>query len=117
MTILSVSVYAEANKTVDQKFPDIVNIDVRKTGNAYSFAVTISSPYDTPERYADGFRVLDAQGQELGLRVLWHDHASEQPFTRSLTGVDIPNGTTVVFVEARDKTYGWSGSLQEVSLP
>ena len=36
--------------------------------------------------YADGWRVLDMDGNELGMRVLHHPHVDEQPFTRSLSG-------------------------------
>ncbi len=116
--LFSVQLLADTStETADQKYPTILDISVKYSGSTYSFTVTISSTYDTPERYADGFRVLDAEGQELGLRVLWHDHASEQPFSRSLTDVKIPNGVKVVFVEARDKSYGWSGLLEEVMLP
>ena len=38
------------------------------------------------ERYADGWRVLDEAGEVLGEMELGHDHASEQPFTRTQTG-------------------------------
>lgn len=103
--------------TLETKFPTILDVSVKSTGSTFSFTVTISSPYDTHERYADGFRVLDTEGNEMGLRVLWHDHANEQPFSRSLTGVKIPSDITSVFIEARDKTYGWSGVLEEVTLP
>jgi hypothetical protein len=100
-----------------QKFPEVVKVVITERNGSYRFDVTLSSPYDTPERYADAFRVLDADGKELGIRVLLHDHAYEQPFTRSLTGVNVPQNTAAVFIEGRDKTYGWSGVLTEVEMP
>jgi len=59
--------------------------------------------------------VLDGDGRELGIRVLGHDHASEQPFTRSQT-VRIPDEITTVFVEGRDQANGWSGQRFEMTL-
>lgn len=82
----------------------------------WRFDVTLSSPYDTPDRYADAWRVLDEADNELGIRVLAHDHASEQPFTRSLDGIAIPSTASTVFVEGRDQDNGWSGQRFEVLL-
>lgn len=57
---------------------------------AYAIAVTLSSPYDTPDRYAHGWRVLASDGTELGEHTLAHDHAGEQPCTRTQSGLEIP---------------------------
>ena len=47
-----------------QKFPDVVGAKVRARGNkTFDFDVTISSPYDTPQGYADAFRVMNADGK------------------------------------------------------
>lgn len=78
-------------------------------GSSWRFSVTLSSPYDTPERYADAWRVLGPDDTELGIRVLGHDHANEQPFTRSQSGIVIPDDVAVVYVEGRDQANGWSG--------
>lgn len=101
-----------------ERFPTVVDVTATPTGTGdagWRFDVTLSSPYDTPERYADAWRVLDADGNELGIRVLTHDHADEQPFTRSTT-IDIPPGVERVFVEGRDQANGWSGERFEVTL-
>jgi len=67
------------------------------------------------EHSADAWRVLDGNGNELGIRILGHDHASEQPFSRSGT-IEIPTGTYKVNVEGRDQANGWSGQRFEVEL-
>ncbi len=79
--------------------------------------MTISSPYDTPQRYADAFRAMDKDGRVFGERVLLHDHADEQPFTRDLYGVTIPPGVREVIIQVRDKKFGYGGKLVEVALP
>ena len=68
------------------------------------------------EHYADAWRVVDVAGKELGMRTLFHPHVSEQPFTRSLSGVRIAGPTTVVIVEAHDKVHGWSADRVQVRL-
>ena len=61
--------------------------------------------------------MLTVDGQVLGTRVLTHDHATEQPFTRALNNVEIPAGTETVLIEARDLINGWSDDQIEFELP
>lgn len=101
-----------------QKYPDVVSATVQPRGSdTFDFNVTVSSPYDTPARYADAFRVLGRDGAVFGERKLLHDHAGEQPFTRDLYGVKIPPGIRVVVIQARDQRYGYGGKTVEVVLP
>jgi hypothetical protein len=101
-----------------QKFPDVVAAKVQpRAADTFDFDVTVSSPYDTPTRYADAFRVLGKNGVVFGERKLLHDHAGEQPFTRDLYGVKIPPGIRAVVIQARDQKYGYGGKIIEVVLP
>ena len=101
-----------------QRFPDVVAVEVERTGDQLlRFDVTVSSPYDSPGRYADAWRVVGPDGTVFGIRQLAHDHAGEQPFTRSLDAVTIPAAVTTVSVEARDLANGWGGDTVEVTLP
>jgi len=101
-----------------RKFPDVVAAKAHaRGGDVFDFDVTVSSPYDTPRRYADGFRVSGRDGTVFGERKLWHDHAGEQPFTRDLYGVRIPHGIGVVVIQARDQRHGYGGRTVEVALP
>lgn len=99
-----------------EQFPDVVEVAVSSDGGSYTFDVTMSSPYDSPERYADGMRVRSADGEVYGERELLHDHASEQPFTRSIDDVEIPDDVDEVVVEGRDQQSGWGGETQTVSV-
>ena len=100
----------------EQAFPDIVDVAVTPEDDTFRFDVTVSSPYDTPERYADAWRIVAPDGTELGVRELTHDHAAEQPFTRSLGDVVIPPEVTSVTVEGRDLVNGWGGSTLTVTI-
>jgi hypothetical protein len=112
------AVPAQAADLHQQKYPDVVNVKVQARGhNRFDFDVTVSSPYDTPQRYADAFRVMNADGMTYGVRELLHDHASEQPFTRELYGVQIPQGVRAVLVQARDKQHGYGGKSMQILLP
>lgn len=86
-------------------------------GEQYAFDVTISSPYDSPQRYADAFRVRSVDGTVHAVLELGHDHAAEQPFTRTLRGVQLPPSTAEVVVEARDLQYGWGGGTRTAMVP
>lgn len=100
-----------------QKYPEVITVEVHDEGSTYSFDVTISSPYDTPERYADGWRVLGPDGTVYAEHTLGHDHAAEQPFTRTQTGVTIPADVGEVTVEGRDLENGYGGETMTVELP
>ena len=109
---------ARAAEAAAQKFPDVIAAKATpRGGNTFDFDVTVSSPYDTPQRYADAFRVMHRDGTVYGERTLWHDHADEQPFTRDLYGVRIPAGVRAVVVQARDRKNGYGGRTIEVALP
>ncbi len=99
-----------------QRFPDVIDAVATPGDVGWDFDVTVSSPYDTPERYADAWRVVGPDGVVFGVRELAHDHAGEQPFTRSLQGVEIPDDVDVVVVEGRDLANGWGGESVELVL-
>ncbi|MEP1123557.1 MAG: hypothetical protein ABJH68_06680 [Ilumatobacter sp.] len=101
----------------EQMFPDVVDATAEATGDTWTVSATLSSPYDTPERYADAWRVVGPDGTVYGERILTHDHAAEQPFTRSQSGIEIPTDVTVVTIEGRDLEFGYGGTTFELTLP
>ena len=82
-----------------------------RSGAGWRFDVTVRHPDTGWDHYADAWRVEAEDGIELGLRVLLHPHETEQPFTRSLSGVAIPDGTARVVVRARDSVHGWGEGI------
>lgn len=83
---------------------------------AETVTVTVSHPDTGWDHYADGWEVLDAEGNRLGFRELFHPHVTEQPFTRALSGVAIPEGTKVVYLRTRCNVDGWSDDLIAVDV-
>ena len=88
----------------------------KRVGDGWSFSVTLSHGDTGWEDYADGWRVVSQDGTVLGVRELLHPHVNEQPFTRSLSSVSIPDGTTSVFIEARTNVDGWGEARFEMAL-
>lgn len=75
--------------------------------DGWTFAVTVRHADTGWEHYADGWTVFAPDGTELGYRKLVHPHETEQPFTRSLSGVNIPEDVAQVTVRAHDNVHGW----------
>jgi hypothetical protein len=80
------------------------------------FAVTVKHPDTGWKHYADGWEILGPDGKVLAKRVLRHPHVGEQPFTRELTGVAIPQEITEVTVRAHDSVDAYGGKRVEVQL-
>ena len=105
----------DAGESGEQKYPDVIEAELEPSGDdTWSLAVTISSPYDTQERYADGWRVLAPDGTVLGKRELVHPHGG-QSFTRSQSGLEIPQGVEEITIEGRDLENGYGG--ETVTIP
>lgn len=95
---------------------EINDVRVTASGDSWRFDVTVTHPDTGWDHYADGWQIEDAEGNVLGLRVLAHPHVNEQPFTRSLSSVIIPKGTSEVFVRARCSVDGWNEDTTAVLL-
>lgn len=109
---------APVSASAGQRFPDVRAARLTPlAGDRYRLDVTISSPYDTPQRYADGWQVLTPSGRVLGRHRLGHDHADEQPFTRTQNGLRVPAGTRVIRVRARDRVNGYGGRAVTIAVP
>jgi hypothetical protein len=100
----------------DQRFPDIIDATAKQTNLGWTFDVTVSSSYDSADRYADAWRIVGPDGTVYGTRELAHDHAAEQPFTRTIQAVEIPDDVDVVTIEGRDQANGWGGGTFELAL-
>lgn len=96
--------------------PVITDVNAKQSGSSWTFDVTLSHGDTGWDDYADGWRILDADGTVLGLRKLAHPHVNEQPFTRSLSGVAIPDGLSSVGVQASDSRGGWSSGVKQYKL-
>ncbi len=96
---------------------DVENVAVRKNNDGtYNFDVTVRHSDAGWEHYANRWDVVGPDGTVLGTRVLLHPHVDEQPFTRSLGGVEVPEGVTSVTIRAHDSVHKLGGAEIRVEL-
>ena len=96
---------------------DVIGVQVDKTGSSYRFDVTVRHDDTGWQHYADKWDVVTPEGEILATRVLYHPHVNEQPFTRSLSGVEIGAGVSSVVIRAHDLVHGYGGREMTVELP
>ena len=97
---------------------DVLNVDVScKSGSVCRFDVTVKHADQGWQHYANRWEVLSPDGEILATRVLAHPHDNEQPFTRSLTNVGIPDGLSEVIVRAHDLVHEYGGKELVIQLP
>ncbi|MGJ8603059.1 MAG: hypothetical protein ACSHXH_02960 [Marivita sp.] len=82
--------------------PDIIAVEIDGT----RVSVTLAHPDTGWDHYADGWRIEAEDGTIVGTRILLHPHVEEQPFTRSMTVTDLPEGA--LFMRAKCSVDGWS---------
>ena len=96
---------------------DVVEVNVTHTGNdTYKFDVTVRHTDEGWQHYANKWDVTAPDGTVLGTRILAHPHVAEQPFTRSLTGVKIPEDIDEVTLRAHDLVHGYGGKTVKVAV-
>lgn len=96
---------------------DVVGVEVARSGATWSFEVTVRHADAGWDHYADKWDVVAPDGSVLATRTLHHPHVNEQPFTRSLGGVEIPDGIEAVILRAHDSVHGYGGEEVRVVLP
>jgi hypothetical protein len=83
---------------------------------SYRFDVTLRHADAGWDHYADRWDVLTPAGEIIATRTLHHPHVDEQPFTRSLSGVKIPDSVSQVVVRGHDSVHGYGGEEKRVDL-
>ena len=96
---------------------EIVSAEATPGADGWRFDVTLRHADTGWDDYADGWRVEAEDGTVLATRELLHPHIQEQPFTRSLGGVPIPEGARAAWIAASTSVGGWEGQRLEVVLP
>lgn len=96
---------------------------VQAADGTWTFHVTVAHPDTGWEDYADGWDVVLPDGAVVKpapddpfTRLLLHPHETEQPFTRSQSGIVIPPDVTRVTVRAHDLVAGFGGREVAVDL-
>lgn len=110
-------VLSMANTAVQAGEAHVVDATVESRGDTYRFDVTLRHGDEGWDHYADRWEVLTPEGEVIDERTLHHPHENEQPFTRSLRGVEVPDGTSRVRIRAHDSVHGYGGDEVTLELP
>jgi hypothetical protein len=96
---------------------DVVEVRLKQQSpGIYSASVTLKHNDQGWKHFANRWEILDLQGNLLATRVLAHPH-SEQPFTRQLTDISIPDGVDQVRVRGHDLVHNYGGVEKTVAVP
>jgi hypothetical protein len=119
----------EKNKKDGTMEPRTVDADVEfvqavlSADGSWTFSVTVRHPDTGWEDYTNGWDVTTLDGTILKVsasdrftRLLLHPHENEQPFTRSQSGIVIPERITQVIVRAHDLVDGYGGQVVKIDL-
>ncbi len=97
---------------------DVIKVDLEPAGgNTYFFKVTVRHADEGWDHYANKWEVIAPDGTVLGTRTLYHPHVDEQPFTRSLSDLKIPESISEVTVRAHDSVHNYGGETVKVAIP
>ena len=96
---------------LDLDYAHVMSVRANRQGGSWRFEVSVRHGDRGWGHYADRWIVVDAQsGEEYGRRVLAHPHDTEQPFTRSQSGIIIPEETEAVIIKAACTVHGFGGT-------
>ncbi|WP_286263693.1 hypothetical protein [Thalassotalea atypica] len=121
LTLLTSAVYADnfdlENYASTLDFAQVTNVlATQESSGAWCFGTSVLHNDQGWEHYADGWEVIDFQGNLLGYRKLHHPHVNEQPFTRSQCSIKIPTEMSKVIVRAKCNKHGFGGKSMVVDL-
>ncbi|MFO7731854.1 MAG: hypothetical protein R6V86_13945 [Spirochaetia bacterium] len=121
LSLVSVSAQAtqeEEQFNPDLKYAQVRQVELRESGDrVYHVSVTLRHADSGWDHYADLWQVVDDEtGEVLGERRLAHPHTNEQPFTRSLSWVEIPEGVEVIRIRAKCNQHGYEGKQVRIPL-
>ena len=91
-------------------------VATQNSSGSWCFNTSVQHNDQGWEHYANGWQVIDFEGNQLGYRSLGHPHDNEQPFTRSQCDIKIPIETSKVIVRAKCNNHGFGGKPIMVDL-
>ena len=102
----------------DLKFAQVEYVKLsEKSNGTWTFDVSVLHDDSGWDHYADLWIVVDSETEEiLSSRVLAHPHETEQPFTRSLSGVRISENTRYVEVRAKCNLHDFEGQRVRIDF-
>ncbi len=82
---------------------------IHEADGSFTFKVTVQHTDEGWQHYADHWLILDKDEQLIAARKLLHPHVKEQPFTRDLSYIEIPETVKEVIIRAHCSVDGYTG--------
>jgi len=82
----------------------------------YRISVTLEHADEGWDHYANAWDVIAPDGTVLATRILAHPHVNEQPFTRSLGNIKIPESIESVTIRGRDSVHDYGGKTLQLDV-
>lgn len=110
---------AESSFNPDPDYAQVESVRmVYRSGGKWDIHVAVLHNDEGWDHYANVWQVIDAaDGEVIGERILAHPHDTEQPFTRSLTGVKIPEGIEEILIRSRCNIHEYGGKEIRLTIP
>jgi hypothetical protein len=113
--LICVAALAGLPETVYAGEADVVAATYAQASDgSFTFEVTVRHADAGWDHYADRWEIVGPDGSVLAVRLLAHPHETEQPFSRSLPNVEIPDDVSEVTIRAHDSVHGYGGA--EITL-
>lgn len=115
--VLSLILYFFTSMTAIANQADVIDVKATQSKDkSWRFDVTVKHSDEGWDHYANEWVVLSPERKVLAKRTLYHPHVDEQPFTRNIKGVKIPDEIKHVIIVARDTVHGIKGKSMEINL-
>ena len=97
---------------------DVLSVQLKETApGVFTVTAEVEHPDEGWDHFANAWDVLTPDGEVIATRPLAHPHMNEQPFIRSLSGVEIPRDVAQITVRAQDSVHGFGGATVTVDVP
>lgn len=109
-TLILLNIFMMCSSHVAAAGADVINAEIlRNDDGSFTFNVTVQHEDEGWKHYADHWLILDKNEQIIAARKLMHPHVKEQPFTRSLSYIQIPDDVTEVIIRAHCSVDEYTG--------
>ncbi|MGE4611056.1 MAG: hypothetical protein AAED33_06645 [Paracoccaceae bacterium] len=100
------ALFALVPLTAIADIPQITLVNALQSNGTWRFDVTVLHADEGWDHYADGWGIYSLDGTAIAYRILTYPHVNARPFTRSLSGVVLPEGTTTIILRPHDLVHG-----------
>lgn len=104
--LLLISMWLIPSSLASANQADVIEVKATQLEDkSWRFDVTVKHDDEGWDHYVNQWIVVAPDNKILATRTFYHPHVNEQPFTRNIQGVNIPEMVTQVRIMARDSLH------------